>query len=158
MIAFSYNILFIFYSNVSFHSKIGDLSIKNQEVGVATIETSNSNADPYDGFVGFSYGQVSPDNPPKTILDNLQEQGQIEKRVACLKLHDDGGEVLLGGCDVEAKNWIPKNDGPHWRVNVTKVVVSSNGNVISTLCGDSKKACQEGVFDSGDIGLSNYSK
>lgn len=144
----------MFFNGVFLFPKIGDLTITNQEIGVATIETSNSNADPYDGFVGFSYGQVSPDNPPKTILDNLKEQGAIEKRLACLKLREDGGDVLIGGCDVEADQWIPKVDGPHWRVDITKVVVTSNGNVVSTLCGDSGKTCQQGVFDSGDIGLS----
>lgn len=133
------------------------MKITDQEVGVATIETANANADPYDGFVGFPHSQVNPDNPKKTILDNLYEQNQISQRLACLKLKEDGGELLLGGCDVEAESWAPIKP-PHWRVNITKVVVTSNGSPVSTLCGDSKAPCLQGVFDSGDIGLSKRSR
>lgn len=83
--------------------QVGGLTIKNQEIGLASNTAVDLGTGPYDGFAGFSYGPTAPTDPPKGLLDNLLDQGQIEKRLACLKLHATDGEMFLGGCDVEAE-------------------------------------------------------
>lgn len=114
------------YSSI-FHQKIGGLTIKNQPFGLANPTVVGL---PFDGIMGFTYpvGRIDDSTP----IDRLYEQGQVKKRIACVKLRkekESKSEVLFGGCDVDAANWIPvievngKRTG--WRVKLTKVVLRS---------------------------------
>lgn len=108
--------------------KIGGLTVKNQPLG---LEYSGLLPSSYDGIMGFSYpayGHV--DN--FTMIDRLVEQGQIDKRVACVKLRAKEkaeSEFILGGCDVQAEGYAPvmKIGGKYtgWRLNLTKVILRS---------------------------------
>ena len=87
-----------------------------------------------------------------TPIDNLYTQGQIDKPLACIKLNerdaDVGGELILGGCDVEADYWVPVEKTGFWQVNLTKVEVKTpSGEVKATFCG-SDRPCSA-IFDTG---------
>lgn len=129
------------------------MTIKDQEIGLAKNQETDLGTGPYDGFVGFSYGQTAPTDPPKNLLDNLKEQGQIDKRLACIKLHDTDGEMFVGGCDVEAEYWVPMT-GPTWKVKLDKLELKNGDKTVKTICGGKTKACPPGVFDTGDSGSS----
>lgn len=134
--------------------QVGDLTIKNQEIGIASNEETDLGTGPYDGFVGFSHSQTAPTDPPKNLLDNLKDQGQIEKRMACIKLHDTDGEIFIGGCDVEAEHWVPMIPGPTWKINLDKLELKDGDKLVDTICGGKGKACPPGVFDTGDSATS----
>lgn len=104
--------------------------------------------------MGISYPSVAlTDN--STIIDRLYEQGQIKKRVCCVKLREQKktskkSEFIIGGCDVEADYWIPvmKINGKYtgWRFNLTKVVLRSRTDNSELL---SVETNNEAVFDTG---------
>lgn len=80
--------------------------MKNQKLGIGLNQNTDLNSYPIDGVIGFAWsGATSTTDPKSTILRNLYKNGHIKKRYACLKLHqlgeEPGGELLLGGCDVE---------------------------------------------------------
>lgn len=138
--------------------KIGDLTIKDQEIGIAEKEETDLGVGPYDGFVGFSHSALAPTAPEKNILDNLKDQGQIDKRMACIKIRDTDGEMFLGGCDEEAEFWVPMAvPGPAWKIKLDKLELKNNGKVVKTVCGPDNP-CPLGVFDTGDSGTSKKSK
>lgn len=124
------------------------MTIKNQEIGIAENLETDLGTGPYDGFVGFSHSQTAPTDPEKDLLDNLKEQGQITKAMACVKLHDNDGELLIGGCDVEAEHWVPMQP-PSWKIKLSKLELKKNGKVVKTICGKNPP-CPLGVFDTGD--------
>lgn len=91
-------------------------------------------------------------DPESTPIDNLYKQRQIKKRLVCIKLNDltedVGGELMIGGCDVEADFWVPNGEQGFLEVNLTKVeAVTKNGEVIATFCGP-KRPCTA-VLDTG---------
>lgn len=106
-----------------------------------------------DGVFGLAFKELSITDETSTPLDNLYEQGQIEKRIACIKLNelneDVGGELIIGGCDVEADFWVPIVPSGFWQVNLTKVEVKTpDGEVKATFCGGPHRSCIA-ILDSG---------
>ena len=111
-----------------------------------------------DGIFGFGFKEISLTDQRSTPLYNLYEQGQIKKRLACIKLNevDDevGGELILGGCDVEADYWVPIAKTGFWQVNLTKVEVkTSSGEVKASFCEHPHHPCTA-IFDTGADDLS----
>lgn len=106
--------------------------------------------------MGFAWSSATSTTDKKsTLLQNLQNQGQIKRRFACLKLHQDteqpGGELLLGGCDVEAEHWGRVSGGGNWDIPIDKVEVKgTNGDTLSSVCGpnDQVTGCSA-TFDTG---------
>lgn len=139
-----------------FFSKFAGLTIKNQVIGVATDQTVDSYNYPFDGTIGFDWsGAVSQTDPKSTILQNLKNQGQIKKRFACVKLNDKsdqpGGELLIGGCDVEAEHWGRVAGNGHWQIPIDKVeVIGTDGKSRASVCGPGSSVtnCQA-VLDTG---------
>lgn len=129
---------------------------------MATEQTVDSYNYPFDGTIGFAWsGAVSQTDPKSTILQNLQKQGQIKKRYACIKLHQDkeqpGGELLLGGCDVEAEHWGRVWGNGLWQIPIDKVeVIGTDGKSKSSICGPDfiVSNCQAAL----DTGASQLSK
>lgn len=83
---------------------------------------------PFDGVMGFAYVNNVVDN--STILDRLYDQGQIKKKMACLKIHhhkdEYPSEVQIGGCDVEADYWVPvQKPLALYTVTLDKIVITS---------------------------------
>lgn len=92
-------------------TQFAGLEIKNQVIGIGENQDTDLNSAPLDGVVGFPWsGATSQTDKSSNILLNLHKSGHIKKRFACLKLHQvneqPGGELLLGGCDVEAEHWL----------------------------------------------------
>lgn len=86
------------------------MTITDQIIGEALSEPVDSYNYPFDGTFGFGWSIISATDQNSTPLDNLYAQGQIEKRLFCIKLSNKevtpGGELIIGGCDVEADYWI----------------------------------------------------
>lgn len=126
------------------------MTITEQIIGEALSEPVDSYNYPFDGTFGFGWSIISATDQNSTPLDNLYAQGQIEKRLFCIKLSEKevtpGGELIIGGCDVEANYWIPLSVDGFWQIKMTKLEVSSanDGNKL-TLC---ENGC-EALFDTG---------
>lgn len=128
------------------------MTIKNQIIGEALYEPSDSYNYPFDGTFGFGWSRISATDPISTPLDNLYEQGQIKRRIFCIKLHDlyddPGGEFIIGGCDVEANYWKPLTVPGFWQISMTKIQVNSVDGVNKlTLSNDEKQ--YQALFDTG---------
>lgn len=143
-----------------FFSKIAGLTITDQIFGIGTEQPVDAYNYPFDGTIGFGWsGAVSQTDPKSTILENLQKQGQIKKRYACVKLHqkneNPGGELLLGGCDVEAEHWGRVWGNGLWQIPIDKVeVFGTDGKSISSICGpDSVVPNCQAVLDTGASAL-----
>lgn len=119
---------------VLFHQKVGGLIVTDQKFGYAE---SGTNPDPFDGVFGVSYA-LSAQIDKKTVLDRLYEQGQIKNRVFCTRMNrkkDATSEFILGGCDVEADYWLPIALKDYWKVNLTKIILTSktDGSEVLTI-------------------------
>lgn len=125
------------------------MTVTDQPFGMATSETPHTNLYPFDGIMGFAYPSVALiDN--STLFDRLYEQGQIKKRLACIKLHNErestDSEVIIGGCNVEADYWLPVVRKTHWTVTLIKIVLRSTANNSELL---KLETNAEAIVDSG---------
>lgn len=100
-------------------------------------------------------GVISETDPQSTLLKNLKKQGSINKRLACLKLHQKdepvGGEILIGGCDVEAEHWGRVSGNGLWQIPIDKIEsVGTDGKATATICSPESDVqnCQA-TLDSG---------
>lgn len=85
----------------------------------------------------------------------MKTQDQIAKRYACIRLNSEndnpGGELLLGGCDVEAEHWGHVSGNGHWQIPISKVeVIGIKGKTRASVCGPQSTFtdCQA-TFDTG---------
>lgn len=106
-----------------------------------------------DGVFGLAFKDISVTDHNSTPIDNLYEQGQIKNRLACIKLNElneeSGGELIIGGCDVEAEYWVPIANNGFWQVNLTKLEVKSpSGEVKATFCDHPRHPCIA-ILDTG---------
>ncbi|XP_055299812.1 pepsin A-like [Sitodiplosis mosellana] len=132
------------------------LEIKNQVIGIGENQDTDLNSYPLDGIIGFPWsGATSQTDPKSTILGNLHKNGHIKKRFACLKLHQvneqPGGELLLGGCDVEAEHWGRVYGNGYWEIPIDKVeAFGTDGNSLDSICGPGSSVpdCRA-TFDTG---------
>lgn len=127
------------------------MTIKDQIIGEALSEPVDSYNYPFDGTFGFGWNVISATDQNSTPLDNLYEQGKIKNRIFCVKLNQlgttPGGELIIGGCDIEADYWKPLSVSGFWQIKMTSIVVGpSNGDQL-TLCA-SENGC-EAMFDTG---------
>lgn len=103
----------------------------------------------------FETGDISETDPKSTLLQNLKKQGSIKKRLACLKLHQKdepvGGEILIGGCDVEAEHWGRVSGNGLWQIPIDKIeAVGTDGKATASICTSASDVqnCQA-TLDSG---------
>lgn len=103
-------------------------------------------------MLGWSY-PLANQFDDKSVIDRLYEQGQIKKRVSCIKartLQTSKSEFIIGGCDVEADSWLPvlkiNDQYTGWRVNLTKVVIRSKEDNSELLTIETNN---EAVLDTG---------
>lgn len=91
---------------------------------------------------------VQTDN--ETLVDRLFQQGQIKKRLLCIKLHYKKislpSELIIGGCDVDAKYWLPVVRNFLWTITLNKIVLTSttNGSELLTI-----EPNAEAIIDTG---------
>lgn len=131
----------------------GGLTLKDQRFAEAEYEPSDSYNYPFDGTFGFGFAQISNSDPKSTPIDNLFAQGQIKKRIFCIHFNQKdvqpGGELIIGGCDVEAEQWLDCNQpNVTWQTKVSSVDVvphSENDTKTITVCKDGCNA----LFDTG---------
>lgn len=132
-----------------FLKKLGGLVVTNQIFGEALYEPVDSYNFPFDGTCGFGFSRVSATDLTSTLLDNLFNQGQISKRMFCIKLYglntSPGGEFFIGGCNVEAQYWKPITVPGFWQTRMTTLAVTANGVSRINLC---TQGCQA-LFDTG---------
>lgn len=131
---------------------MGGLRILNQIFGEATYEPVDSLNYPFDGTCGFGFSFVSATDLTSTPLDNLYNQGQIARRLFCIRLYQlgfiPGGQIIIGNCDVPALYWKPLSVPNFWQIKMSSVVVRpANGSPRVTLCGN-PNGCQA-LFDTG---------
>lgn len=110
-----------------------------------------------DGVFGLAFKEVSITDQRSTPIENLYKQGKIKNRLACIKLNGmdekTGGELIIGGCDVDAEYWVPIDDSGFWQVNLTKLEVRTpDGEVKATFC-DPQRPCKA-ILDSGTSDIS----
>lgn len=106
-----------------------------------------------DGVFGLGFKEVSITDGSSTPIDNLYDQKQINKRLACIKLNefDDeiGSELIIGGCDVEADYWVPVTSNGFWQINLTKLEIKTpDGEVLATICDHHNRPCTA-ILDTG---------
>lgn len=70
----------------------------------------------------------------------MKEQGHIKKRFACVKLFQEseqpGGELLLGGCDVEAEHWGRVWGNGLWQIPIDRLEAKGpDGESRAFVCG-----------------------
>lgn len=133
--------------------KYGGLTIKDQRFAEAINEPSDSYNYPFDGTFGFGFAQISNSDTKSTPIDNLFDQGQIKKRMFCIHFNQKdatpGGELIIGGCDVEAEKWLELSQpNVTWQTKVSSVdVIPTNPNDTKTIT-----VCKDGcnvLFDTG---------
>lgn len=99
----------------------------------------------------MGWNVISATDQQSTPLDNLYEQGQIKKRIFCVKLNQlgnqPGGEFIIGGCDVQATYWKPLSVTGFWQIKMTSLNVNSANGAPLTLCA-TENGC-ETMFDTG---------
>ncbi|XP_031637084.1 rhizopuspepsin-like [Contarinia nasturtii] len=119
------------------------LTIKDQIIGGALYEPFDSYNYPFDGTFGFGWGRISATDPLSTPLDNLYKQGQIKRRMFCIKLHElndkPGGEFIIGGCDVELNYWKPLTVTGFWQISMSKIEVNTADGVNKLTLSNNKK-------------------
>lgn len=137
--------------------KIGNLRIKNQVFGEATHESGSAikNA-PFDGIFGMAFPSISVTNSQYSPLDQLLNEGQIQRRAFCFILNQQsqlpiiqgikiGGEVQIGGCDYQPTVWIPLTKAAAWHFQMSGGIVQSNDGRTLRIC---QYGC-EAIMDTG---------
>lgn len=78
-----------------------------------------------DGIFGLGFKDISESSPDQTPFDRLKTQGLIKERVFCLHLNNRkpriDGELIIGGCDVEADFYVPVSKPGHWQFYVSVI-------------------------------------
>lgn len=119
--------------------------IENQVFGEVTDLPKNIFADyDIDGIFGLGFKTMSRSSPHKTPLDRLKDQNVIKERVFCF--HTNGhkdkldGQLIIGGCDVEAKFYLPVKKSGYWHFHMNSIEVihhdknSNQKQVLTTGC------------------------
>lgn len=73
----------------------------------------------------MGFAPISFTSTDKTPLDRLKDQGVINKRIFCFHLNSRGasigGELIIGGCDVEAKFYVPVKRKGFWQFRMSSI-------------------------------------
>lgn len=142
-------LFYLFFS----HLQYGGLSHKDHIIGEAQTEDVDTNNYPFDGIFGFGFATSYSLDHNKTPFDNLLDQGQMKKRVFCIKLHQleeqPGGELIIGGCDVAAEYCIPLSVSNNWIAPIDKIQKkSADDNELFSIGQCNGKPCRA-MFDTG---------
>lgn len=154
-------VLFVLAMHGKFIGSTTTIKDRNQLFGVATFHNTQMSLHPFDGIMGLAYPSATRISN-KTLLDQYYEQGQIKRRMFCIKLRYKEeslpSEFMLGGCDTKAEHWLPVIRKFLWTVTLHKIVLDSTtdnyslemkphaaaafdtGGVMSKICGKKTKA------------------
>lgn len=107
------------------------------------------------GFFGLGFPKFSHSSKDLSPIDRLKSQGLINERVFCFHLNDKmdkiGGELIIGGCDVQTTHYLPLTLEKWWQVNLTSIKImrrNEDGTVNPEPFEDCKTGCNA-TLDSG---------
>lgn len=135
--------------------QIADLPIKNQVFGEITEQPGKTfENSAFDGIFGLGFSSISVSDRKSTPIDRLKSQGTIKKRVFCFHLNSKtakiGGELIIGGCDVEAKHYVPVTKLGYWQFLLSSIKVIPHNSKRAKIF----KACVGGCQAIMDTGTS----
>jgi hypothetical protein len=99
--------LIIRYGTGSIHARIGHdtlhigtMTLKNQWIADATQLSSEFKNLPIDGIMGLGLAKLGKADPNRlTLVENMVQQGLIEKAMFSMYIQPAGGEIDFGGMD-----------------------------------------------------------
>lgn len=132
------------------------MRIRDQVFGEVTKLSGTTFDDAeFDGIFGMGFPSISVSDR-QSPLDRMLSQGLIKRRVFCFILHhkgekkatngqEIGGELQIGGCDVQPTMYIPLTQQGYWQFKMSSVVVSKRDGSQFYAC---KEGCQA-IMDTG---------
>ncbi|KAJ2575241.1 hypothetical protein GGH19_003166 [Coemansia sp. RSA 1807] len=115
---------------------IGNLTVPNQVIGLATSESRAYQQDTVDGLLGLSYSGVSFIPGVTTFLDNINENDYLKQPIFSVYIkekdkNDYAGEYLFGDIDhskFEGElTWVPLSTPKFWEINLDGVSLDVQG-------------------------------
>ncbi|KAJ2127328.1 hypothetical protein IW136_006422, partial [Coemansia sp. RSA 678] len=115
---------------------IGNLTVPNQVIGLATSESRAYQQDTVDGLLGLSYSGVSFIPGVTTFLDNIHENDYLKQPIFSVYIkekdkNDYAGEYLFGDIDhskFEGElTWVPLSTPKFWEINLDGVSLDVEG-------------------------------
>lgn len=105
----------------------------------------------FDGIFGLAWPPLSVSDT-KSPIDRLYETGSIKKRVFCFHMNSQqettGGELVIGGCDVDPLFWVPVTEIGYWQFTLSKITATPHPNVGGNVYDACTNGC-EAIFDTG---------
>ncbi|KAJ2893266.1 hypothetical protein GGI21_005452, partial [Coemansia aciculifera] len=115
---------------------IGNLTVPNQVIGLATNESHAYQVDTVDGLLGLSYSGVSFIPGVTTFLDNIVENSYLKEPIfsVYIKEKDENnyaGEYLFGDIDQSRFSgeltWVPLHQPKFWEIMLDGVSFNVDG-------------------------------
>ncbi|KAJ2725503.1 hypothetical protein GGI07_001259 [Coemansia sp. Benny D115] len=115
---------------------IGNLTVPNQVIGLATNESRAYQIDTVDGLLGLAYSGVSFIPGVTTFLDNIVENDVLSEPVFSVYIRDKdkndyAGEYLFGGIDktryTGELTWVPLHQPKFWQIMLDGVSFNVQG-------------------------------
>ncbi|PIA19166.1 peptidase A1 [Coemansia reversa NRRL 1564] len=115
---------------------IGNISVPNQVIGLATSESRAYQQDIVDGLLGLSYSGISFIPGVTTFLDNIYENKYLKDPIFSVYIrekdkNDYAGEYLFGDYDKNKfegdLTWVPLHTPKFWEIILDKVALSVEG-------------------------------
>lgn len=108
--------------------QVAGLVIEKQVFGEVTNLPKGIFVDSHiDGIFGLGFKTISKSSPHKTPLDRLKDQNVIKERVFCFHMNSQkdkiDGELIIGGCDVEATFYLPVKKSGYWHFHMNSIEV-----------------------------------
>lgn len=107
------------------------------------------------GVFGLGFANYSRASKEISPIDRLKNQGLINQRVFCFHHNDEmaeiGGELIIGGCDVQTSHYLNLTLENWWQVNMTSIKIirrNKDGTVNPEPFEDCKAGCNA-TLDSG---------
>ncbi|KAI9501775.1 aspartic peptidase domain-containing protein, partial [Coemansia spiralis] len=115
---------------------IGNLTVPNQVIGLATNESRAYQVDTVDGLLGLSYSGVSFIQGVTTFLDNIHENNYLKDPLFSVYIRekdkdDYAGEYLFGDIDKSKYTgeltWVPLYQPKFWQILVDGTSIKVDG-------------------------------
>ncbi|KAJ2370820.1 hypothetical protein H4S01_000024 [Coemansia sp. RSA 2610] len=115
---------------------IGNLTVPNQVIGLATSESRAYQQDTVDGLLGLSYSGVSFIPGVTTFLDNINKNSLLKEPIFSVYItekdrNDYAGEYLFGDIDKSKfegdLTWVPLSTPKFWEIALDGVSLNVEG-------------------------------
>lgn len=130
--------------------QVANLTIKNQIFGEVLVASSQTFGDSkFDGIFGLAFPAISVSDNRQGPIDRLYNQGLIKRRMFCFILNHQtasiGGELQLGGCEVQPTVTIPLTHASYWQFLLSSITITSSNGAQTQVC---RGGCQA-IMDTG---------